>query len=105
MNATISIATYVSSRIKNNILHTFQCSDYQSGLNVLLNMGRLHKHFRHTRRKNKNSDVPLLFLLLCFKQHMIPTTSVTPTGAMTPIVMATETEIQQYKLVTFIAWS
>ena len=35
--------TYVSSRIKNNILHTFQCSDYQSGLNVLLNMGRLHK--------------------------------------------------------------
>ena len=56
--------------------------------------------------KNTNSDVPLLmFLLLCFKQHMITTTSVTPTAAMTPIVMMTETEIQQYKLVTFIAWS
>ena len=94
MNATISIATYVSSRIKNDILHTFQCSDYQSGLNVLLNMGRLHKHFRHTLRKNKNSDVPLLFLFLCFRQHLIPTAtiSVTPTAAMTPMMMATETK-------------
>ena len=104
MNATISIATYVSSRIKNDILHTFQCSDYQSGLNVLLNMERLHKHFRHTRRKNTNSNVPLLFLLLCFKQHMIPTASITPTAAMTPMtpptMMTTKTDIQQYKLVT-----
>ena len=49
------------------------------------------------------SDVPLLFFL-CFKQHMIPpaTISITPTAAMTPMMM-TKTEIQQYTLVTFIA--
>ena len=57
--------------------------------------------------KNANFDVRLLFLHLCFKQHMIPTAtiSITPAAAMTPTMMVTETEIQQYKLVTFIAQS
>ena len=84
---------------------TCQCRHY---LRILLNGKITQTHYNYTpmksvNTKNTNSDVPLLFLLLCFKQHMITTTSVAPTAAMTPIVMMTETEIQQYKLVTFIA--
>ena len=99
---TVTLSIPVSSRIRNNISHTFQCRGHQSGLSVLLN-GRVHKQFSHNQWKNANFDVPLLFLLLSFKQHMIPTAtiSVTPTAAMTPMMM-TKTEIrQQCKLVTF----
>ena len=104
MNECNTDYTYVSSRIKNNISHTFECSCYQSGMSVLLNMGRLHEHILVmliSRTSIAHSDVPLLFLLLCFKQHMITTTSLIPTAAMTPM-MVTETDIKQYKFVTFI---
>ena len=88
---TVILSIPVSCRIRNNISHTFQCSGYPSG--VLLN-GRVHKQFSHNQWKNANFDVPLLFLLLILKQHMIPTAtiSVTPTAAMTPM-MVTKTEI------------
>ena len=54
--------------------------------------------------KNVNFDVRfLMFLHLCFKQHMITTAkiSITPTAAMTPMMM-TKTEIQQYEFIAVI---
>ena len=53
-------------------------------------MERLHRHISHTHSKIANFDVPLLLLHLCFKQHMIPTATIStpPTTAMTPMMMA-----------------
>ena len=46
------------------------------------------------------SDVPLLFLFLCFKQHMVPTATITTTTvtAVTPTTMAELGVVSKYKV-------
>ena len=56
-----------------------------------------HTHSKLCRSSTAQFDVPFLYLLLCFRQHKVPTPAIstTPTAAMTPIMITIRIESMQ----------